>query len=444
MKKLLAFIMLTALLAMSSCGTLSDSVQNNTETVTISDVDAQFVNNLEIENALKSAEHLVGYDGTGADGTLCDGGDVCYFVTQAYAHSLIIVYDKETGTAKPLCNKANCSHDEINCAANIGVGYSGLTYYDGKLYWVETDTNSDTDLGMVVYCEDIESTVRTVIKPVLSDNALGVINAEFIGDKVIYTNAMYSGGTDGAIHTIFGIADINGEDDTVILDDKSNDILGLSLPLNIDMRLIGDTVYYTVTVTSDQSDPNSDVTVCVYTYDLSTGDFSTVCRLSSEDGDIPKANSFKLLSSSELYFMTSETHEICRYNISEGSWRTLYDFSEYGDTYGFPDGQIRNYVFVGDMCCVAVVNEGKIIIAAKDMDGNLVFETDISELAAETNGHFSIWISGGDDENIYCCFSFQDIGYTYQLDTTVAVPINGGNAKMLYQNKSDLKKRWQK
>ena len=441
MKKLLAFIMLTALL-MSSCSVPSSDVDIHTETT--SDIDTQLEYDLEIENALKSMEHLVGYDGAGASGIICDGGEVCYFVTQAYAHNLIVVYDKETGTAAPLCKRENCSHDEPDCAANIGTGYSGLTYHDGNLYWVETDTSSDTDLGMVIYCEDIESTVRTVIKTVISGNALGVINAAFSGDKVIYTNAMYSGGTDVTIHTVFGVADINGEDDIVILDDKSNDILGLSLPLNIDMRLIGDAVYYTVTATADQSDPNSDVAVSVYTYDLNSDEFSTVCKLFSEDGGIPKANSFKLLTSNELYFMTSETHEVCRYDISEGIWQTLYDFSEYGDTYGFPDGQIRNHVFVGDMCCVAVVNDGKIVVAAKDMDGNLVLETDVSELAGETDGHFSVWVSGGDDENIYCCLSFQDIGYTYQLNTTVAVPIDGGSAKMLYQNKSDLKKRWQK
>ena len=437
MRKLFA-VVLAAMLILPSCGAPSGDVDSRAETT--SDLSAQAERNLEIENSLGSSEHLVGYSAA-ANGAVCDGGDVCYFVSQAYAHSLIVAYDKEMGTAAPLCKRENCSHDEINCSANIGTGYSGLTYHDGKLYWVESDTSGDTDLGMVVYCEDVESTVRTVVKTIISGNASGRINALFSDGKAIYTDAMY-GGKDGAIHTVFGISDLNGGDDAVILDDESNEILGLTLPLNIDMRLINSAVYYTVTAAADPSDADSDVTVSVYSYDLNTGEFSTVCKLSSESGDIPKASSFKLLNGGELYFMTSETHEICRYNISEKSWQALFDFSEYGDTYGFPDGQIRNYSFVGDMCCAAVVNGGKTVIAAKDMNGNTVFETDISEFAESADGHSSVWISGGDDENVYCCLSFQDAGYTYQLDATVAVPIDGGSAKLMHQNKSGLGKDW--
>lgn len=441
MKKMLAFIML-ALIALSACEKVERNVTINPEDEVTTESFKEY-DTAEIERSLKTTEHLVGYSGASANGAFCDSGDVCYFVSQAYSHSLIVAYDKETRTSAPLCKRENCSHDEKDCSANIGAVCSGLAYHEGKLYWAEADTSSNTDLGMVVYCEDIDSMVRTVIKTVISGNASGVIDALFNGDKLIYSNAVY-GGTEGRIHTVFGIADINGEDDIIILDDEKNEILELSFPANIDVQLFDDIIYYTVTVTSDRTDADSDVVVSVYAYDLKSGEFSKVCKLLSENGDIPKASGFKLLSENELYFMASEEHKVCRYDILAGSWEALYDFSEYGNTYGIVDGQIRNYVFVGDMCCIAAVNNGKTIIAAKDMGGKLVFEADVSEFAESTNSRSPVWISGGDDENVYCCFSFQDIEYTYQLDKTVAVPIGGGSAKLMYQNRSNLKKNWGK
>lgn len=441
MKRMLAFIMM-ALIVLSACEKAEKNVIISSEgEVTTESFNENDI--VKIKKLLKSSEHLVGYSSANGNGAFCDGGDICYFVSRAYAHSLIVSYDKETGEAAPLCKRENCSHDDINCSANIGAACSELAYHDGKLYWVEADTGGDADFCLSVYCEDAKSTVRTVIKTVILGNAAGTINVRFNDGKLIYTDAMYKE-EDGAIHTVFGIADLNGEDDTVLINDESNEFLGLSFPMNIDIRLIDSTVYYTTTSRIDPNDENSDVRVGIYSYDLKTGTFSTVCRLSSESGDIPKASGFKLLNSGELYFMTIEAHKICRYNIDEGNWQALFDFSEYGDTYGFPNGQIRDHAFIGEMCCIAAVNNGKTIIAAKDMNGNLVFETDISEFADNTDGHFSIWISGLDSENVYCCFSFQDVGYTYQLDKTVGVPIDGNGAMLMYQNRSSLNKNWSK
>lgn len=424
MKRIFAAILCAAVF-LCSCAESSENPSPDATTVQSDRSD--------LVHELEAADHLIGYDGSLDGYYICDGGDALYFVTQAYAHSMIIEYDKKSGTAAPLCKKDGCTHDEPGCSANVNSGLSGLTYHDGKLYFMGADRD-----GAFIYCEDVKSTVRTVVKSLYSDGLPAAWDAIFLDGKAVYYNAFL---VDGEIDAYIGIADLNGGADKTILDVEDG-ILNLSRSVNIDMQIIDGTLFITSLTYSDQTDLESDITISVFRYDFESDDFSEVISLSSAAGDIPRASSIKLVTENELYFMSDGTRKICRYDIEKKVWDELFGVSEYGQSFGFSDGEIRNYLFLGDLFCLVSVKDGRTVLAAKDLDGNIVFETDLSEFS-DGGGHPSVWVTGRDAENIYCCFNYQDAGYTYQLNKTVAVPVNGGSPKLLYCNESSLKRRWQ-
>lgn len=386
--------------------------------------------NSEIEAEIRAAEHLAGYEPTGD--FACDGGDALYFVTQAYAHRMIIRYDKSGKIGAPLCKIPGCTHDEPGCGANVDSG-AGLTYRDGRLYWMEVGAD-----GAVIFCEDVESGVRAAIKTLPGITYPAVYDAVFWDGKAIYYAADLVG-DDAAVH--IGIADLNGGEDTEIFN-KDNDYPELKMPINIDIRVIDRDIYITSFNFLDRSDPDSDIEAAVYKYEISSGKISEILSVSSENGDIPRAGSVKLITKNYLYFMSSETRKICRFDIAKKTVEELFDFSEYGSTYGFAGGEIRDFRIFGDICCALSVRDGATVLAAKNLAGELIFETDLSGFFDGEGGHPSVWIAGRDPENIYVCYTFQDAGYTYQLNETVAVSAGAGEAEILCCNRSSLLKGW--
>ncbi len=425
MKKILLSVISSAIF-LSSC-MAAGNPSSESEKAMKSDLTAEYS---KIESELKTSSHLIGYDG---GGFVCDGGGSLYFVTQAYAHSMIIEYDKSSGTGAPLCKNEGCTHDEPGCDANVTSGNSKLAYSDGKLYWMEA--NKD---GAHICCEDVKTAVRAEIKSLPNGGVPAVWDVIFRGGKAFYYVAFF-GGDAGAY---IGIADLNGEEDMTVLDGANSGILSISLPANVDIQLLGEALYIISVKAVNQSDPNSDINVGIYKYNLSGSELAEVISFSSAEGDIPKASGFKLVSENDMYFMSNETRKICRYDIAEKTCAELFDFSEYGSTYGFTDGEIRDFRIFDDICCAVSVKDKKMVLAAKNLAGELIFETDISEFFGDEGGHPSVWIAGSDSENIYVCYTYQDAGYTYQMNKTVAVPVDGGEPKLLCSNRSSLLKRW--
>lgn len=441
MKKLIILI-LSFCLFLTSCGTseLDSNVSEDTDTENTVVEEISQEQKDKIKSDMKSMKHLTDYDGKNyLNGTICEGGNSYYIISNAYGGCVLMSYDKENGEFSPLCNAEGCSHDNDECEANVGTLNSGLTYNDGKLYWVETDSSSKTNIGTVVYCEDVESTVRTEIKRIRPKENGMMSNSVFYNDKVVYLYGCCSLPDDmfGAItSTTFGVSDVNDEDDIIILDDKQNEILNLKYPSEIKVEIIDNLVYYTVLTRSADHDYGSTI-IEIYSLDVDTTQFNKVLRLSSDGGDIPNSYGFGFISENELYFVTSDTNKVCRYDVIEGRYTALYDFNEFNCDIDIL-GQISSLEFVNGLYCVIVTNDdGGLTVVAKDLEGNVVIETDLDGIVDETK-EYAAWFVCRDEENIFLGLTDDNEQEKKRTNIYVAIPLDGSEPKIISEHISSV------
>lgn len=97
---------------------------------------------------------------------ICETSEGYYF-----QHDLIVYYiDKETGESTALCGKPDCDHtySESDRSCNAYTNARFLTYYDGKLYYSNTDrvqeNGSYVDYGERVFSMNLDGTEHNVIQ----------------------------------------------------------------------------------------------------------------------------------------------------------------------------------------------------------------------------------------------------------------------------------------
>ena len=121
---------------------------------------------------------------------------VCKTEVGYYLHydGLLYFLDGTTGTVTAVCAKPECSHTGNDCNAWINSGM--LSYYQGKLYYVNSDAKSDS--MKTLYSVKLDGTEHTQIqrlqmeyvgwRTVLADPILVNGNLYFLeGDTQIYT-----------------------------------------------------------------------------------------------------------------------------------------------------------------------------------------------------------------------------------------------------------------
>ncbi len=82
-----------------------------------------------------------------------------FYIGNGLSGGCLYYYDKASGISGVLCADPACTHDTDDCSAAIG-GSASLSYYDGKLWWVDSSGSRD-------YClwrSDLSGTSREQIK----------------------------------------------------------------------------------------------------------------------------------------------------------------------------------------------------------------------------------------------------------------------------------------
>lgn len=121
---------------------------------------------------------------------------VCKTEVGYYLHydGLLYFLDGTTGNVTAVCAKPECSHTDDNC--NAWINSRMLSYYQGKLYYVNSDAKSDS--MKTLYSVNLDGTNHTEIqrlqleympwRTVLCDPILAGGNLYFLeGDSKIYT-----------------------------------------------------------------------------------------------------------------------------------------------------------------------------------------------------------------------------------------------------------------
>lgn len=154
MLRFISFIMILCLL-LSSCGTSSPAP----------------ISSLPADESQPELDMPLEFNPS--KGKLCKYHSVYYYE----AMSWILYYDEETGTSGKLCNKPECTHEDISCNAYIP-GFGCLQIYDGMLYFMG-------EMG-TLYRMDLSGNQREFVMSVRMLN--GADGTWFIHRGYVYTS----------------------------------------------------------------------------------------------------------------------------------------------------------------------------------------------------------------------------------------------------------------
>ncbi|MCR5668391.1 MAG: DUF5050 domain-containing protein [Lachnospiraceae bacterium] len=150
-----AFVFVLLIVQLCACG---NAPSNQIEGTTID------LQNVEEEAFIVDAESLAYEEGVDAQAFLygaevTKGEEGYYFWDEISQDGLgmLMYYDTKTEQSVPLCNKPNCTHDNVECNANFNRACEGgeyfdrtfIQYYDGSVYIMGYDTQYNVNLYKV-------------------------------------------------------------------------------------------------------------------------------------------------------------------------------------------------------------------------------------------------------------------------------------------------------
>lgn len=101
-----------------------------------------------LEERFRTSDPLPGFDavdasfrGTfrkGGTPTACSTDDTLYYLNKSKSRAYFLRYmDKATGISGVLCGKPECTHTGTSCNGYMGGHATGLSLYDGRLWWLD-------------------------------------------------------------------------------------------------------------------------------------------------------------------------------------------------------------------------------------------------------------------------------------------------------------------
>lgn len=161
MKKICLLILLSVILLVS-CGTQPSDTAVTTVAEDLNIISEE--ERAEIEKKLVDTSFLEGYDPAGfICRSVCDGGDCYYIVGQAFMHHVLYRMDKTTLKCEILCDISGCQHNKNTCQACFGGALDNIVYDDGRLYWLSSESVSDSTklhISNVIWCMNLETKVK--------------------------------------------------------------------------------------------------------------------------------------------------------------------------------------------------------------------------------------------------------------------------------------------
>lgn len=149
----------------------------------------------------------------------------------------LVFIDRDTLKSIPVCSKADCMHDGIECDAYFDESVYLLNYYDGSLYTILGDRNENV-ITYYLYRISLDGSVRQKAFDIYSADETGSVYPKFIIHRG-YVYCFYENGEDyhmakidvdgDNLHDIYSIDsemgklyNINGYGDGVLFCDRSN------------------------------------------------------------------------------------------------------------------------------------------------------------------------------------------------------------------------------
>ena len=338
----------------------------------------------------------------------CASEDAIYFVSDYK----LMFYDIASGITAPLCAKPECSHDTSDC--NAYYNGSGLSMYDGKLYWVQ-----QTSAGCDIVCENPDGTGRMTVRSVEN----GVAGEELFGAGGMNPETAFHRGN---VFYALTVGDISQGEQTTFAAVTQTKLTGSDgaavIYRNDDMSQIsikphGDSVYM-FALGKDNS------TLEIYRHDIQSGEgevlYSGACPIAEQSGN------FRAVVFDDMIMLVSNAG-VYQYEFANSSLNELYKLDTEADSY-YPCGIADGYVICGRS------SGSSYSVRTIDFDGGVISDTTISHPDIDENLiYFPIGIQG---DTVYIVASMWSNATPYVV--LFDVDARSGEYSVLWSNKDDV------
>ncbi len=226
-----------------------------------------------------------------------------FYFGSTYQGKNLHYYDKSSGVSGFLCADPSCTHDTEDCAAYTGTDRF-LSYYDGKLYWVEQVYQS------ALWRSDLAGTNREKIKPISFTDIVMVYQPQ---QYTIHRGKLYFWGSEetvvgteaGQRVTLISTPLDSSEEFTTLYDETFENIF------NPRFRFVGNYVYFSVSrFTSDWL-----FSVTVTKINVNTGESEIVY---DEEAIASHVRDFWVTQEGEIYLPGSDDNRSYLWKIEDG------------------------------------------------------------------------------------------------------------------------------
>ena len=297
MKKIILFVLAIGLL-LGGCGG-REQPDNPTEAFSSSQVmpeyDAQ--NQYLILNASSFLEREGAFLGTS--------------IMDHYLH----YYDEASGISGVLCADPACAHDSSDCGAYVKAGAT-VSYYDGKLYWVATESQSGQDYYL--WRGDLSGRNKEKVKPIGWDEIILTYQPQ---RYVVHRGRLYLlgqtqvvNGTEAGFRVSLLSTSLDGSEDFTVLYDEI-----FSQGVQSSVRFVKDAVYLSIYAIYT-IDEVTNIDVAVERYDIAGDAWETVYR---EKGIQESLRDVWVTEEEEIYIPGSSENRIYVWKVEDGKRKVV-------------------------------------------------------------------------------------------------------------------------
>ena len=247
-----------------------------------------------------------------------------YYLAESDNGNYVAFYDFNAQKSVPLCNKANCRHDSLDCHAYEIASYQNtplatISFYHDNLYLFYTSYEGDDTSADVIMKADIDGTNREEFYKIPNH---GLVNQAFIFNNNLYLSCNVVGELDETSSGITGtvLYFYNSENGETNVLDSSKDNPDLFLYF---VGFKDEKAYYISSDASKKERP-------VYEFDPKTG----------ENLLINAENTLEsvFMIDDEFYFADNDTAMIKAYNIFDKSISDVASFKPHEGKFLYQSG----------------------------------------------------------------------------------------------------------
>ena len=318
-------------------------------------------------------------------------------------------YDEASGVSGVLCADPACTHDSSDCGAYVKAGAT-VSYYDGKLYWVATESQSGQDYYL--WRGDLSGRNKEKVKPIGWDEIILTYQPQ---RYVVHRGRLYLlgqtevvNGTEAGFRVSLLSTSLDGSEDFKVLYDET-----FSQGVQSSVRFIKNAIYLSVYAIYT-IDEVMNIDVAVERYDIAGDTWETVYE---EKGIQEPLRDVWVTEKEEIYIPGSSENRIYVWKVEDGKRKeVLSRESEQASTPWISGDVVVDVSKVDNIRWIEIVD-----LSGQTLYKGKLFPVGVPGMEIDPN-QCGLGLIGADEEKLILNLSdFVDgdmVDYTIKLDTT--------------------------